>query len=567
MERILLVEPNYSNKYPPMGLMKIATYHRLKGDIVEFYKGEAPYTQIINTDRVYITTLFTFYYEIDIKCISHYAKYMSRDNIYIGGIAATILSNKYEQDTGIKNIIRGQLTDSGILGYGDNVNIDRLPLDYDILDDISYTYPAGDNYFIHTTRGCPRGCEFCAVRILEPKFKTTNHVIEQVKQIDEVYGEKRNLLIMDNNILCSKQLSEIIADIKYLGFNGEANFLYPNRFITLLKKIERRIGFNVNYYRQIEQMHQLLDAFSKRIHRYEKVYNEYIEVINSIKNSDDVLNSLRNNRDYLASIFDKYNSKAKMIRYVDFNQGIDARLINQHNTKLLSQIPIRPFRLAYDSINETETFVKATQIAIENNISHFSNYMLYNWEDEPKELWLRLFNATTLYNKYGDRIKGFSFPMKYAPIDQTNRNYIGKYWNKKYLGAINIIINVTKGVVAKEKDFFFEAFGSNLQEYYEILNMPDEFIRNRFYFKGNGLIKYWKSLYHFLSKQELTMLLDILCKAKTDHSVLYGNYPINLEKILVLYTINKTQFDRGEKTSESVIKEIEAIEEIKVANS
>ena len=37
--RILLIEPPYKNKYPPMGLMKISTYHKLLGDEVRFYKG------------------------------------------------------------------------------------------------------------------------------------------------------------------------------------------------------------------------------------------------------------------------------------------------------------------------------------------------------------------------------------------------------------------------------------------------------------------------------------------------------------------------------------------------
>ena len=40
MRKILLIEPNYKNKYPPIGLMKIASYHRLLGDDVKFYKGE-----------------------------------------------------------------------------------------------------------------------------------------------------------------------------------------------------------------------------------------------------------------------------------------------------------------------------------------------------------------------------------------------------------------------------------------------------------------------------------------------------------------------------------------------
>ncbi len=36
----MLVEPNYKNKYPPMGLMKIATYYRELGDDVIFFKGD-----------------------------------------------------------------------------------------------------------------------------------------------------------------------------------------------------------------------------------------------------------------------------------------------------------------------------------------------------------------------------------------------------------------------------------------------------------------------------------------------------------------------------------------------
>ena len=38
--RVLLLEPNYKNKYPPMGLMKLAMYYRLQGDDVHFYKGD-----------------------------------------------------------------------------------------------------------------------------------------------------------------------------------------------------------------------------------------------------------------------------------------------------------------------------------------------------------------------------------------------------------------------------------------------------------------------------------------------------------------------------------------------
>lgn len=288
MERILLVEPDYKNKFPPLGLMKIATYHRNKGDIVEFFKGEAPYTQIISKDRVYIATLFTFHYDITIKCILHYSKYKSLGSIFIGGIAATLLPYDFKNDTGVENIIKGQLLNSKSLGYEDNVNIDALPLDYDILDDISYRYVAEDNYFVYTTWGCPRGCEFCAVRILEPEFKTTNNIIDQVDRVDKIYGQKRNLLVMDNNILCSQKLEEIVENIRSLGFTGAANHIRPNLFDQMMRKIKRRKKFGSDYSKQLFETIELLETFAKRLERYPKVQGEINEAICLIKQSDDI---------------------------------------------------------------------------------------------------------------------------------------------------------------------------------------------------------------------------------------------------------------------------------------
>ena len=559
MERILLVEPDYKNKFPPLGLMKIATYHRNKGDIVEFYKGEAPYTQIISKERVYITTLFTFHYDMTVKCISHYSEYFNRDSIFIGGIAATLMAADFRKDTKIDNVIQGQLLSSGALGYDDNANIDALPLDYDILDDIFYKYPAGDNYFIHTTRGCPRRCEFCAVRILEPEFETTNNIIDQVSRVDEIYGKKRNLFVMDNNVLYSPKLREIIEDIRALGFTGEANYIWPNQFEQMLRKIKRRKKFGVDYSKQLFETVDLLETFANRLKRYPKVHGELDEVINFIRKSDNIDGELEAHSEFLSAVIEKYRSKTKMVRYVDFNQGIDARLINKRNIKLLSTIPIRPFRLACDSIEDTNKFNRATKLAIENNIRHFSNYILYNWKDKPEDLWIRLNNAVSLYSENGTNIDGFSFPMKYAPINERNRSYIGQYWNKKYLGAINVIINVTNGVVAKEKDFFREAFGSNVEEFLEILSMPDEFIRFRSFFKENGLLDYWKALFHSLAEDEKAYLLDVLCEYKTNKSIMTDNHPRQVKKILVLCKINKSQFDKGKRSYQSVVNEIESI--------
>src|SRR5260370_845165 len=65
-KNILLIEPGYKNKYPPLGLMKIAQYHGPHGkqDTVRFIKGEDSSVLSEAWDRIYITTLFSFEFEL-----------------------------------------------------------------------------------------------------------------------------------------------------------------------------------------------------------------------------------------------------------------------------------------------------------------------------------------------------------------------------------------------------------------------------------------------------------------------------------------------------------------------
>lgn len=509
MEKILLVEPDYQNKYPPIGLMKIATYHRHKQDYIEFYKGKAPYTSIINFDRIYITTLFTFHYDITLNTIQHYLNYIHKDNVYIGGISAMLLCEKYKKDLSIDNVITTQLTNSSLIGYRDSVNIDELPLDYDILDDIKYQYPSGDNIFIYSTRGCLRGCKFCAVSKLEPIFKDTNNVINQIETIRNKYGDKRNVLIMDNNILYSNELNKVVQDLNDVGYiNNMLNYVEPNYFEIMLGKIERRLKYKNKYNKQVEELLEYLNGFKNRITSKELLqkYSQILDYININKSS---IKSLFEVKKDLFEIIEKYKFKKKLQRYIDFNQGLDARLLTKEKMKILSKIPIKPFRLAYDNIKESNIYKNAFNTAYSQGIKYFSNYMLYNYKDSPSDLWKRLHNTILLFDKKPE-IQAFSFPMKYAPIDSVDRDYIGVNWNKKFLTAMNIILNVTKGVVAREKDFFYEAYGSNEKEFIEILTMPNEFIKHRMLFKKSGHINNWKNKFKKLSSKEKNELLKYL---------------------------------------------------------
>ena len=131
-----------------------------------------------------------------------------------------------------------------------------------------------------------------------------------------------------------------------------------------------------------------------------------------------------------------------MQRYVDFNQGMDARLLTEEKMKILSALPIKPFRIAYDNIKYTDIYTKAIKLAARYGVEEFSNYLLYNFDDKPIELYNRLKINIDLAAELSVHI--YSFPMKYEPIENKKRGYVGKNWNLYYLKSIKAILNVSK---------------------------------------------------------------------------------------------------------------------------
>ena len=534
MEKILLVEPEYNNKYPPIGLMKIASYHKMRGDYVEFYKGNAPFNIISKMDRVYITSLFTFYYDKTVETILHYANYIDKSKIYIGGIAITLMNEKFKEVTGVKNILTGQLTDSSKIGYNDNINIDILPLDYDILDDVEHEYGVADNFFAYTTRGCPRKCRFCAVKTLEPQFLDTNNIVKQISAVRQKYGDKRSIMLMDNNVIFSLNLQKICDDLVELGFEKDkATYIPENPAKVFFLKVDRRLALGNATWMIEDKFISYLTKFVTRIKKVE-VFNTLKIIIEETKKSDNPLSILNQYKEDIINIVEKYRLKKPLQRYVDFNQGLDARLLTDEKMRILSVLPLRPFRLAYDDINSTTDYMRAFKIAYHHGVRHFSNYMLYNYEDTPEDFWQRAYNNIKLYNEYPD-VNAFSFPMKYAPIDMTDRTYIGANWNKKYLASMNIILNVTKGVIVKEMDFFIRAYGETQQEFREILSMPTEFIKYRQLFDDLGLTEAWRLLFRELDESETNSLLSYVSGE--------SDIKINNDKLLAYYKVTKRQIE------------------------
>lgn len=254
-----------------------------------------------------------------------------------------------------------------------------------------------------------------------------------------------------------------------------------------------------------------LGKFKKRIKSPEKL-DTFLQIVIGAEEAEDYAGYMLKHEDELSSIVEKYRSKTPKARYLDFNQGVDGRKINDDNMTQLARLAIKPLRIAFDDIKLKDTYCAAVRTAHRHGIKEISNYILFNYKDKPEDLYERLKINIELNRELGIQI--FSFPMKYSPINRTDRSYIGVNWTKKSIRAISAILQVTKGVVAAGSDFFYKAFGNTLEEYFELLAMPRELIMFRHHFEENGTTAEWKKLYQSMSDEQKKELMEF-----TSHTV------------------------------------------------
>ena len=111
--------------------------------------------------------------------------------------------------------------------------------------------------------------------------------------------------------------------------------------------------------------------------------------------------------------------------------------------------------------------------------------------------------------------------MKYHPIEDpdyfSNRDYIGKHWNRKFIRTIQAVLNSTKGKVGKGKEFFEKAFGRNEDEFNKLLVMPEAMIIYRFYFEEIGLTDEWWENYSALTEEQKNIINPIIYSNNFEH--------------------------------------------------
>ena len=121
----------------------------------------------------------------------------------------------------------------------------------------------------------------------------------------------------------------------------------------------------------------------------------------------------------------------KINKWVDFNQGLDARLIDEEIAHQIASLKVKFVRLAYD--------YKGMRKAVKKAIDNLSNagvkkrsiivYTLYNWEDDPEDFKNRV---TELLN-WGV----VSYPMRYELTTSLKKNsYISNKWTREELEMV-----------------------------------------------------------------------------------------------------------------------------------
>jgi hypothetical protein len=457
-KNILLVEPGYRNKYPPLGLMKLAQYHGPHGkrDRVTFIKGEDRSVFGTAWDRIYITTLFSFEFSRIAQSIDFALKVANghADKIFVGGIAASLMPDQFASRPDWQGIrfIQGLLTGPPATAlkldayceelYSDDLGgpaIEDLIPDYGILDQIEYKYPVRDAYFAYASRGCIRKCSFCGVPKLEGDQRDSESITGVVRNIESRYGPKKDLILMDNNIVASPRFHEIIAEIRDLGFVPDAKL---------------SIG------------------------------------------------------------------RVPVQRRVDFNQGVDARILCKDPGFLrdLSTICLKPLRIAFDHLGLRDPYERAVRYAHEFGLMGMSNYMLYNFHDTPADLFERMRLNVTLNEELGLRI--WSFPMRYQPTWLPNRSHVGEHWTRYQLRSMQLILQATHGVVSGDPDFFKRAFGDTIQEFGDLLLRPHHFIFNRDWYEihgGRAQFEEYRREFRKLSATERTELLGLIASVDPSH--------------------------------------------------
>ena len=305
---VLLVEPDYYTRYPPLGLLKLSAWHKQQGDTTQLVRD----CQLVTAkpDIIYVTSLYTWAWRPVWKAVRFYKAMFPDVEVWLGGLYASLLPEHAAQ-SGADIIFKGIIKEAE----------DIMP-DYELV-------PNWDGSIIFTSRGCNRKCPYCAVWRIEGSINSCKKSIKHL-----VYPKHTRIIFWDNNFLQNPHWRDICDELEELG------------------------------------------------------------------------------------------------KWVDFNQGLDARLITDEVAERLSRLKLGPntvkVRLGYDQPYEEKFVHRAIERLKAVGIKGRSVmvYILFNYNDTPDGFFERVRNVLN----WG----ATAYPMRYIPLDALDKNsYISPNWTRE----------------------------------------------------------------------------------------------------------------------------------------
>lgn len=204
VKRVLLIDPafpiaNKSRNHKdllPVGLLKISTYLKSKNiqtTLIRLNNDENFEDDLLdfNPNLVMITSVFTYWFKEVEEAVNYSKRILPNVPVIVGGILASLLPEVCNDK------LKCDYVQQGVIECAEH----QKP-DYSLLEnngeDINFQ-------IIHSSRGCERGCKFCGVNKIEPKF----HGFSSIE--DEII--RKNLVFYDNNLLRNPHVEDLLNEL------------------------------------------------------------------------------------------------------------------------------------------------------------------------------------------------------------------------------------------------------------------------------------------------------------------------------------------------------------------
>ena len=126
--------------------------------------------------------------------------------------------------------------------------------------------------------------------------------------------------------------------------------------------------------------------------------------------------------------FDGVVDKLGGVSGVDFNQGLDARLMTKYHVDRLMELDLSVLRLAWDHTKMEKQFMRAFEMIVNAGFpaKKIRVYVLIGWRDNPEDALYRLETVKNL--------GAYPNPMRFQPLGSKRKNeYVGENWTDREL--------------------------------------------------------------------------------------------------------------------------------------